>query len=75
MNTMAKKRALAWSPVRDLMKSVGAQIVARDAVDLLIKYLEEKAKDITTNALKLTRHSKRTKLTKDDIELVLKMGE
>ena len=71
---MAKKKALAWSPVRDLMKSVGAQIVARDAVDLLINHLEETAKDITAAALKLTRHSKRTKLTKSDIELVLKMG-
>jgi histone H3/H4 len=70
---MAKKRALAWSPVRDLMKSVGAQIVARDAVDLLISYMEESAKAVTANALKLTRHSKRTKLTRDDIDLVLKM--
>jgi len=70
---MSKKKALAWSPVRDLMKSVGAQIVARDAVDLLISTLEEKAKAITSDALKLTRHSKRTKLTRDDIDLVLKM--
>lgn len=70
---MAKRKALAWSPVRDLMKSVGAQIVARDAVDMLIGYLEEKAKDITSAALKLTRHSKRTKLTKEDIDLVLKL--
>ncbi|MHA1794243.1 MAG: histone [Promethearchaeota archaeon] len=71
---MGKRKALAWSPVRDLMKSVGAQIVARDAVDALIKYLEDRAKDITSSALKLTRHSKRTKVTKDDIELALKMG-
>ncbi len=70
---MAKKKGLAWSPVRDLMKSVGAQIVARDAVDLLISFLEDKAKDVTTKALKLTRHSKRTKLTAGDINLVLKM--
>jgi histone H3/H4 len=70
---MAKKKALAWSPVRDLMKSVGAQIVARDAVDLLISFLEETAKGVTANALKLTRHSKRTKLTRSDIDLVLKM--
>jgi len=55
------------------MKSVGAQIVARDAVDLLISFLEDKAKDVTSTALKLTRHSKRTKLTRDDIDLVLKM--
>jgi histone H3/H4 len=70
---MAKKKALAWSPVRDLMKSVGAQIVARDAVDLLISFLEDSAKDVTSSALKLTRHSKRTKLTREDIDLVLKL--
>jgi histone H3/H4 len=70
---MSKKKALAWSPIRNIMKSVGAQIVARDAVDLMISFLEEKAKSITTDALKLTRHSKRTKLTRDDIDLVLKM--
>ncbi len=70
---MAKKKALAWSPVRDLMKSVGAQIVARDAVDLLISFLEDSAKDVTSAALKLTRHSKRTKLTREDIDLVLKL--
>jgi histone H3/H4 len=73
MITMTKKRSLAWSPIRDLMKSVGAQIVARDAVDLMIAVLEEKAKAITADALKLTRHSKRIKLTRADIDLVLKM--
>lgn len=70
---MSKKKAFAWSPVRDMMKSVGAQVVARDAVDLMINFLEEKGKAITTDALKLTRHAKRTKLTRDDIDLVLKM--
>jgi len=72
-SNMAKRKNLAWSPVRNLMKSVGAQIVAHDAVDLLVSYLEDRAKEITSNAMKLTRHSKRTKLTKDDIDLVLKM--
>ncbi|MBN2150968.1 MAG: hypothetical protein JW839_05970 [Candidatus Lokiarchaeota archaeon] len=38
-----------------------------------MSFLEEKAKDVTSTALKLTRHSKRTKLTRDDIDLVLKM--
>jgi len=32
------------------MKSVGAQIVARDAVDLLISFLEDSAKDVTSSA-------------------------
>ena len=70
---MAKKKTLAWSPVRALMKSVGAQIVARDAVDLVVKWASEKIQEITTKAMKLTAHSKRTKISKDDIELALKM--
>lgn len=70
---MGKKSFLAWSPVRDLMKSVGASIVARDAVNLMIKYLEEEATRVTSQAMKLTRHSKRTKVTKEDIELALKL--
>lgn len=70
---MAKRKALAWSPVRDLMKSVGAQIVARDAVDFLLAFLEDTAKELTADALKLTRHAKRTKLTKADLELIVKM--
>ena len=69
---MARKRALAWAPIRGLMKSVGAQIVARDAVDMMIKHLEETAKELTTKALKFTRHAKRIKLTKDDLELAIK---
>ena len=70
---MAKKTVLAWSPIRELMKSQGAQVVARDAVDFLIKYLGDLGKNITTNALKLTRHAKRQKLTRSDVDLVIKM--
>jgi histone H3/H4 len=70
---MARKKALAWSPIRDLMKSVGAQIVQRSAVDLMIKQLEEYVKETTMKAMKFTRHAKRTKVTKEDIELVLKL--
>ena len=70
---MAKKKALAWSPIRALMKSVGAQIVARDAVDLVVKWASEKITAITTKAMRLTTHSKRTTISKDDIELALKM--
>ena len=64
---------LAWAPIRDVMKSVGAQIVARDAVDLMADYVENKIKSLTADALKLTRHGKRTKLTRDDLDLVIKM--
>lgn len=70
---MAKRKAIAWSPVRAIMKSVGASMVARDAVDYLVKYLIELAEDITKKALIITRHGKRTKISKADLELVLGM--
>ncbi len=69
---MARRKALAWSPVRDLMKNVGVEVINRDAIDLVIKNLVKYAEDTTTCALKHARHDKRIKLTKDDIKLCLK---
>ena len=43
---MAKKRYFAWSPLRALMASQGAKIVARDAVGYLIEWLQEKSIDL-----------------------------
>jgi len=42
---MAKK-IFAWSPIRKLMKDNGAEMVARDAVDALIVFLEKLAKNL-----------------------------
>ena len=69
---MAKRRYFAWSPLRAIMASVGAKIVARDAVDYLIDWLEEKSISMTTRALTFARHAKRKKITKADISLVIK---
>ncbi|NVM31501.1 MAG: NFYB/HAP3 family transcription factor subunit [Candidatus Helarchaeota archaeon] len=69
---MAKKRYFAWSPLRALMASVGAKIVARDAVGYLIDWLQEKSVDLTQRALVLARHAKRKKVTKGDISLAIK---
>ncbi len=69
---MARRRYFAWSPLRALMASVGAKIVAREAVNYLIDWLEEKAVSMTTRALTLARHAKRKKITKADISLVIK---
>jgi histone H3/H4 len=51
------------------MKDAGASMVSHDAVDELIDYLEKYAREMTTKALEMTRHSGRKKLTKDDLEL------
>jgi len=69
---MAKK-VFAWSPVRKLMKDNGAEMVARDAVDALIDYLEKLAKSMTNKALEMTRHASRKKLTLEDMDLAMKI--
>ena len=69
---MAKK-VFAWSPIRKLMKDNGAEMVARDAVDALIDYLEKTAKGVTSKALEMTRHAHRKKLTIGDMDLAMKL--
>jgi len=69
---MAKKRrAFAWSPLRALMKKAGAQIVSREAVETLLYHLEERSKKLTTMALKFAKHSKRKKITQNDVSLAI----
>ncbi len=65
--------AFAWSPLRALMKKAGAEIVSRSAVDKLMDYLEEYAKDLTTCALDIARHSGRKKVTVDDMKVAIDM--
>lgn len=69
---MAKKRYFAWSPLRALMTSAGAKIVAKDAVDYLIGVLEEETIAITEKAIVFAKHAKRKKITGDDIDLAIK---
>jgi len=68
---MARK-AFAWSPVRELMKKSGAEMVSKDAVDALIDILVAKSKELTNRALVYTRHADRVKLTKEDMDLAIK---
>ena len=71
---MAKRTTVfAFSPIRALMRSLGAEVVSKDAIETLIEHLEAKTKEITNKALELTRHSKRKKINKADIQLVLTM--
>lgn len=71
---MAKK-VFAWSPIRKLMKDNGAEMVARDAVDALIDYLESVAEHVTGVALEMTRHANRKKLTNEDMNLAINLVE
>ncbi len=67
------KKVFAWSPIRKLMKDNGAEMVARDAVDAIIDYLEKVAKSVTNKALEMTSHAGRKKLTLQDMDLVMKL--
>ena len=69
---MARK-TFAWSPVRALMKKAGAEMVAREAVDALIDYLEESASQLRSKALEITTHSRRKKITQADMALAIKL--
>ena len=66
-----KKRIFAWSPLRNLMKTAGAEIVSRDAVELLLNYLEKRAKELTAIALVIAKHSKRKKISAGDLGLAI----
>ncbi len=46
-------------------------MVARDAVDALIDYLEKTARGVTAKALEMTRHAGRKKLTMQDMDLAM----
>jgi histone H3/H4 len=69
---MAGSEYISWSPIRRLMKHNGAVIVARDAVNELVDWLGSSAEKLTKTALQLTKHSKRKKVTRDDILLAIK---
>lgn len=71
---MAKRKNgyLGFKPIRDIMESIGANVVARDAVNFLRQKLEEKVKNITVKAKAFAEHRKQQKITKEDIELVIK---
>jgi len=72
---MAKKKApvkksdsyIAKAPIRRLMKKEGADLVAADALDKLIGYLEKAASDATKEAIKITKADKRKRVTAADI--------
>jgi len=71
----AKKKAskkkgesyMAKAPIRRLMKKVGAGLVAADALDKLIDFLEKTAVATTKKAIKITKADKRKRVMAEDI--------
>jgi len=68
---MAKKKPtesyIAKAPIRRLMKREGADLVAAEALDKLIDYLEKSAAKATKDAIKVTKADKRKRITAEDI--------
>ncbi len=67
------KTAFAWNPLRALMKSSGAEIISKAAVDKLMDYLEAYAKELTICALDITKHSGRKKITQNDMKIAINL--
>ena len=66
----AKKKGdsyIAKAPIRRLMKKEGADLVAADALDKLISFLENTAAEATKEAIKITKVDKRKRVTAADI--------
>jgi histone H3/H4 len=66
---------LTIQPIRRLFKRAGAKRVSNKAAAELAKILEEKAKMIVIEAKKLSEHSKRRTVMKQDIKLARKIVE
>jgi len=72
---MAKKKApakksegyIAKAPIRRLMKKEGADLVAAEALDKLIDFLEKSAAAATKDAIKVCKEDKRKRVTAQDI--------
>ena len=72
---MAKKKPapkksegyIAKAPIRRLMKKEGADLVAAEALDKLINFLEKSAATATKEALKVCKADKRKRITAADV--------
>lgn len=66
----AKKKGdsyIAKAPIRRLMKKEGADLVAAEALDRLIGFLETSAATATKDAIKVCKADKRKRVTAADI--------
>jgi len=66
-----KKNYVPFSPTRNFMKKLGAEIVSRDAVNYINQFIETKAREIASESLAIVKHSGRKKVKKEDILFVL----
>ena len=58
---------IAKAPIRRLMKKEGADLVAAEALDKLINFLETAASEATKGAINICKADKRKRVTSHDI--------
>ncbi|HEY0088727.1 MAG TPA: histone [Candidatus Lokiarchaeia archaeon] len=58
---------IAKAPIRRLMKKEGADLVAAEALDKLINFLEKSAAETTKKAIEVCKNDKRKRVTAADI--------
>jgi histone H3/H4 len=63
---------LPIAPIGRIIKNAGAPRVSDEAKEALGKVLEQYGEDISTQAILLTKHAKRTTVKAVDIELAVK---
>ncbi len=70
-----REHLLCTAALRRIMMATGATTIARDAIAFLQEWLDKEAKAVFTNAFEIAKHQKQTKVTRDDVELALKLHE
>ncbi len=71
---MASKRLLPLAAMEAIMKNAGADRVSDPAKEALKEVLEQKAEEITKNAIELAKHAGRTTIKEEDIKTAVKMA-
>jgi histone H3/H4 len=71
---MVSKRLLPLAAMEAIMRNAGADRVSDKAKEALKEVLEQKAEEITKNAIELSKHAGRTTLKKEDILTAVKMA-
>jgi len=70
---MVSKRLLPLAAMEAIMRNAGADRVSDKAKEALKDVLEQKAEEITKNAIELAKHAGRTTLKEEDIKTAVKM--
>ena len=71
---MAVKRSttIPKAPLARIMMQAGAQRISSDALDVLVEIIEDKALDIASQAVKISKHAGRKTVNDGDIRLAVR---